>query len=141
MVSRLWGILGPVWPFLDDGIEGSSWTLGRDELTMAKQPIVLAEFPQIHAPLDYLLGGQKLSFRGRILREGPNEGDADAVHVEALRVSSHFIPSASLVSWSIATHQEVVADVIPAARFHVEGLDEADSIDAAGLELQENPRF
>jgi len=59
--------------------------------------------------------------------EGANEGDANAIDIIALGMSTLGIPTATFIDESISTNEKIIANMIPTPAIHVKALHNADS--------------
>lgn len=108
-----------MWPFSDFIKQNVAGTERSDELAMAVELVVLCELALRYAQFQQVLAGLELALRGKDVIEGAYEGDAHAVQVVALGVRTNAVPTSPFVGCAVPAHQEVVADVRPAAGLNV----------------------
>ncbi len=71
--------------------------------------------------------------RRQHLHISPNKANSDCLFVVAVRMRANIIPTPALVHLPISTDQEIVGNIIPAARFYVKALNVSYYVNHFGL--------
>lgn len=122
-------------PILNFLVQHLARTLSGNQLSMSVQLVVGSQLAQSQPLFDQPQRGLQLSIGWHHLDKCADKCYANRSLVVAQCVRSLCVPASTLVRGAVASHQEVVRNVIPFHRLHVVRLHEANTEHTFSLKL------